>query len=68
MPNDFITILRSRGFAEGVSGRWFSTDAKYGDGVVVEIQGTNAVAAWKGGRTLFENTDKDIQRFREEVR
>ena len=68
MSTDFSTILRTRGFTEGVSGRWFSPDARRGDGVVVEIQGANAVAVWKGGRTLYEASSKrDIEKFRQEV-
>lgn len=69
MSNIFIPILQSRGFYEGVSGRWISPDAKYGDGVVVELKGANAVACWKGGRTMFEaSVPRDIEKFREEVR
>lgn len=65
--NPFRTVLLTKGFSEGASGRFLSPDCKRGDGVVVELQGVNAVACWKGGRTLFENTPKDIARFRQEV-
>jgi hypothetical protein len=66
--NPFISIMLARGFTEGVTGRFISPDAKYGDGVVVEIQGTNAVASWVGGRTLFDNSPFDVEKFRQEVR
>lgn len=67
--NPFLPILQSLGFAQGVTNRWFSPDAKYGDGVVVELKGANAVACWKGGRTMFEAAvPSDIEKFRQEVR
>ena len=67
--NAFIPILRSKGFVLGDSGRWLSPDVKYNDyGVVVEVQGANAVAVWRGGRTLFEGGNKrDMEKFMEEV-
>ncbi len=66
--NPFQSILLSRGFTEGFSNRFLSPDAKYGDGVVVEIQGSNAVAVWKGGRTLYEgHVPRDVEKFRSEV-
>lgn len=68
--NPFRTILLSRGFTEGAAGRFLSPDSKYGEGVVVELSDTapTAVAAWVGGRTLYENTPRDIDKFRREVR
>lgn len=67
--NPFLPILLSRGFTEGATGRFLSPDAKYGDGVVVELKGANAVACWKGGRTLFEaSVPRDVEKFRSEVR
>jgi hypothetical protein len=67
--NPFLNLLLSRGFTEGTSGRWFSPDSRRGDGVVVELQGKNAVAVWKGGRTLFESSvPRDVEKFRQEVR
>lgn len=71
MDNPFRNLLLSRGFTVGASGRYFSPDAKYGDGVVVELSDTapTAVAVWKGGRTLFEaNVPRDVEKFRQEVR
>lgn len=66
--NPFRTILLSRGFSEGVSGRFLSPDAKRGDGVVVELKGVNAVAVWRGGMTLFEaSVPRDVDKFRSEV-
>jgi hypothetical protein len=69
--NPFKTLLLSRGFSEGASGRFFSPDAKYGDGVVVELSDTRptAVAVWKGGRTLYEaSSPRDVEKFRAEIR
>lgn len=67
--NPFRSILLARGFSEGITGRLHSPDSKYGDGVVVEIQGANAVAVWKGGRTLYEASSKrDMEKFKVEVR
>ena len=66
--NPFRTILLARGFYEGITGRLHSPDAKYCDGGVVEIQGPNAVAVWKGGRTLYEaSVPRDVERFKAEV-
>lgn len=69
--NPFRNLLLSRGFTEGASGRFFSPDAKYGEGVVVELSDTapTAVASWVGGRTLYEATvPTDVEKFRQEVR
>jgi len=69
MSNIFIPILQSRGFRQGFANRWLSPDTKYGDGVVVEVLDKNAVAVWRGGRTLYEaSVPRDVQKFREEVR
>jgi hypothetical protein len=66
--NPFRPILVEKSFTQGVSGLWFSPDTKYCDGCVVELVGPNAVAAWKGGRTLFEATSHtDLEKFLEEV-
>ena len=68
--NPFLSILLSRGFTQGSTGRFLSPDAKYGDGVVVELKGDLfAVAVWKGGRTMFEaSVPRDLEKFRQEVR
>ena len=69
--NPFLTLLLSRGFSEGASGRFFSPDTKYGEGCVVELSDTApvAVAAWVGGRTLYEaSSPRDVEKFRAEVR
>ena len=66
--NPFLSILLSRGFTQGATGRFLSPDAKYGDGVVVELKGANAVAVWRGGMTLFEaSVPRDVDKFRSEV-
>lgn len=67
--NIFLPVLQSRGFSQGFANRWFSPDCKRGDGVVVEITDKNAIAVWRGGRTLFEaDKPEDVARFRREVR
>ncbi len=70
--NPFRSILLSRGFTEGAAGRFLSPDSKYGEGVVVELSDSftavTATATWVGGRTLYENTPRDLDKFRREVR
>lgn len=69
--NPFLTLLLSRGFSEGASGRFFSPDTKYGEGCVVELSDTApvAVVAWVGGRTLYEaSSPRDVEKFRAKIR
>jgi hypothetical protein len=62
--NPFIAILKTRGFTEGASGRWFDPDSKYNDGVWVEVSDT--LATVESGRLVktFPMTPEGVQDFR----
>lgn len=66
----FVQLMMSRGFVQGVSGRFVSPDCKYGKGIAVEVSdtGDTAVAFFEGGRTLYEATsDRDMAKFDTEI-
>ena len=68
--NPFLSLLETRGFVQGPTGRFLSPDATRGEGVIVELSDTEpvAVAAWIGGRTLYNATNaKDAKQFAAEV-
>jgi hypothetical protein len=70
MKNPFVQLMMSRGFIQGVSGRFVSPDCKYGKGIAVEVSdtGTTAVAFFEGGRTLYEVTSqRDMTKFENEI-
>lgn len=66
--NPFIPILLNRGFVQGVSGRYFSPDARYcNDAHTVEVSDTVAFVHFDSCRGSFSADAEGLESFRKVI-